>query len=501
MQERLSRAPTAGRVSARLAQVLLALATLGLGGTLFFWHLASERAELSVDSLGTEQRQALVRELLESSPGIHRSTWFEPRIAYTLQPRREHTAWQDTFTANELGYRTHPVAKPPGALRIVFAGDSWTFGMWVSEAESFPARLEALASERAGGPEPVQSWILALPGYNTFNQIAALETFFDRLRPDAVVLGVTTNDVSSSLSVLPDGSLGPPRSPVDSFDDPWPLEYRGLMTNSFVYLERWRAVVRAIAGLERRLRERSVPLLVFFTGLWDERFAQKLIAESGIDAPYLVTPEEVTRPDWLNPPPMYHGSPRAHAVYARLVYRGLETPFGWAPLEEAPEIAGVTVRHRAELGEEAVRAGDQALELHTRNRVLPRFEPSRDPKVKLQCLAGVDPATGLAGRHAALLMRREAERERLAIRLRRADGGSFPYPMEVDVFVPSARGGTRGSARLGRDGPETLELEVDLPPDVAPGVSFEVIFTAPRATVTDGSLVPRSFYIERIEQL
>ena len=147
-------------------------------------------------------------------------------MGYTLAPNAQVRAWRDSFVTNELGYRTGPVVKEPGTFRVLFVGDSWTFGMGVTETESYPKVFERLAASHAGLERKVEAWSLALPGYNTLNELAALWFYFDRLEPDLVVVSPTRNDNHSTRVVLPGGSLASELAEPDLFGEPHTITYR-----------------------------------------------------------------------------------------------------------------------------------------------------------------------------------------------------------------------------------------------------------------------------------
>ena len=145
-----------------MTRLLLALAVAGLTGCVLFAVLWWRASGTGLESLSPQERQDLLEEALEISPGIYRPAYFAPGLGYTLVPDREIEAWGTRVAANDLGFRSPPSAKPAGTTRVLFVGDSWTFGLGVEAEEAFPARLAELARESAGGD--VQAWSLALPG-------------------------------------------------------------------------------------------------------------------------------------------------------------------------------------------------------------------------------------------------------------------------------------------------------------------------------------------------
>lgn len=516
-------APTPAPPSGRLTRFFALLAALGLGATAVCaagWYLAAHRRIAAAD-LAPDERRGLVEELLEVSPeGVYEPALSAPAIGYTLRRGAEIDAWGDRFTANELGFRGPPAAKEPGTLRLLFVGDSWTYGMGVRREETFAERTAALAGAHAGLDRPVEAWTLALPGYNTFNQLAALAEYLDLLAPDAVVLCPTINDADSGHRVLPNGSLTRAGATGDAWGSPFPVFFHHRLVASHRFRARWRTALGAVAAMERRLAERRVPLLLFFTGTWtDERVPPAWTAEAGIGAPLIVTPRRLTGPDWRNPPPVDHPNPAAHRLYGRMIYRGLAAILGWPELApdataasggtgdgELPEVS------RAELeladsvpvlrpdGTQTALAAARTAERTATAAVPESYLPAAAPAH--QCVTRMDCAGGDFARHAAVLVRRRPGAERLVVAVRRLPALAWTYPLGLTVEVPSAGGGTRVTTEVPADGAPVLRIGLPLPADVAPGEALDVILTADRsgAIATPDGVISRSLAVVSIEQ-
>jgi len=95
---------------------------------------------------------------------------------------------------NSRGYRDleRTVAKPPGVRRVVSLGDSFAWGASVEFEDAYPQRLERGLRRRRR--EPWQVVNLPLPGMNTVDEAAQLETEGLAYGPDIVVLGFVLND-------------------------------------------------------------------------------------------------------------------------------------------------------------------------------------------------------------------------------------------------------------------------------------------------------------------
>ncbi len=472
------------------AVLVAALCALG------WWRATRGRTELA--SLSPAARQELFDQALHANPGAFVPTWFSPAIGYTLRPRQRISAWDDTFTANALGYRTGPPTKTPGTFRVVFVGDSWTFGMGIREQESFPRQFQELARKLGASPgRPVEAWTLALPGYNTWNEIAALEFFYPRLAPDAVVLSPCSNDMDSSGVVLPNGSLARSQADRDEFGDDHSRVYRDHQVASFTFLSRWRAGFREIRREEERLATRGVPFLLFFTAIWEEPFVHRMIVESGIRAPYVITPKAFTTGRWRNPPPYRHGTPAANQLYARMVYRGVAATLGW-PAPPAAGDEGDAPVHAKVPPADWVAASDRRLLEQTAKAIPEQYEPGagRDD----QCVGPMDCATGLMGKATTVLVRRRPRASRLVLELSRLPEVAFLYPLALELSVPSPSGGVRSAVVLTADGPSTQSFALDLPSDLAAGAALDVVIRAAGAGIGPDGFAARALRIARIHQ-
>ena len=480
-------------LSPALGRVLLAVAVAGLTGCLLFaalWWRGS-RAGGGLEALSPRERQDLLAEALEVSPGIYRPAFFAPELGYTLVPDREIEAWGTRVAANDLGYRSPPSEKPAAATRVLFLGDSWTFGMGVEAEEAFPARLAEIE-------EGVQSWSLALPGYNLLNQLAGLAFFGDRLAPDAVVVCPTPNDADSTAAVLPNGSLGRVGLTPADFGEPMHLVFRSAFADSHTLRERWRESFRRLRAAERRLESRpgrGVPMLVFFTGTWEPAIAHELIAEAGIESPYVITPPGLSVGSWRNPPPVRHPTPEAHALYARMIHRGLAPVMGWGQTPPLPEGAPASADVPVHQGGES--AGDAEAVRRRRSAEYPeRFEPGSD--AGRQAVGPIDPASGLVGGGTMIQLRRPEGVDRLRVTLGRVESAPSLYPLEVRLEVPSTSGGTEGSVTIPSAG-EPVVGEVALPSDVPAGALVDLFLRSDRAAALPGSLAAGSFVVLAVE--
>lgn len=118
-------------------------------------------------------------------------------VVYELKPGLEAVFKGRPLRVNALGLRGGDVteAKPPGTLRIVGLGDSVMFGWGVAEEETYLALLRECANRGGAARPPVEVLNFAVPGYNTWMEVAAFRRKAVRFAPDLVILHMTGNDL------------------------------------------------------------------------------------------------------------------------------------------------------------------------------------------------------------------------------------------------------------------------------------------------------------------
>jgi len=108
----------------------------------------------------------------------------------------EHYTYQHRVRVNSLGLRGPELAaKAPNEKRILFLGDSLTYGQGVADDETVPAALERELAARA----PHRRWSVVNAGcraYGTSQEVGLLAELGARVQPDVVLLGWYWNDVS-----------------------------------------------------------------------------------------------------------------------------------------------------------------------------------------------------------------------------------------------------------------------------------------------------------------
>jgi GDSL-like lipase/acylhydrolase family protein len=117
-------------------------------------------------------------------------------IVYDLRPGVRGTFLGHEVSINSLGFRERErnPSKPRGTFRILGLGDSHMFGWGVGEDETFLAILERRLKERHPG-HAFEVWNLAVPGYNTVQEVETFARKADELEPDLVIINFVDNDM------------------------------------------------------------------------------------------------------------------------------------------------------------------------------------------------------------------------------------------------------------------------------------------------------------------
>lgn len=147
------------------------------------------------------------------------------------------------YRINALGLRGGEItAKAAGARRVLLLGDSYAFGLGVSEGEAISAQLEALLREAAGGGDAIEVINAGVPAYQTEQERLLLERTGFALQPDLVVLLWFANDnVAAPLTYAPTLHV------LWHDDLPVPYSWKAPLSRSFL----WSLLAKIDAG--RRL--------------------------------------------------------------------------------------------------------------------------------------------------------------------------------------------------------------------------------------------------------
>ncbi len=115
-------------------------------------------------------------------PGSKSTVMWPPELSYEVQ-------------VNSLGLRGPEIEKrpPPGRTRILALGDSMTFGYYLEEYETWPARLEARLRDAGHDVEVVNG---GSGGWTIRSETLFLEERAIALEPDHVLIGFCANDIA-----------------------------------------------------------------------------------------------------------------------------------------------------------------------------------------------------------------------------------------------------------------------------------------------------------------
>jgi hypothetical protein len=108
---------------------------------------------------------------------------------------QNHTLSQQdvVIRVNSLGFRGAEIPpRQPGQFRILFMGDSITFGDYVDESLTIPVLLEQSLKQR--GYRSVVIMNAGLPGVNLANEYAHYQEMYEWADPDLVLVGMYLND-------------------------------------------------------------------------------------------------------------------------------------------------------------------------------------------------------------------------------------------------------------------------------------------------------------------
>lgn len=141
-----------------------------------------------------------------SAPELYRPS-ADPRILFEMQPDFDGYSEGTVVRTNSRGLRERELLLQPaaGTTRLLFLGDSVTFGSGVLAEEAFPRLLEAgladaeLAATRTRRVETLNAGVV---GYNTLQELGRLEGVGLAYHPDVVVLTFVVNDLLESFSIF-----------------------------------------------------------------------------------------------------------------------------------------------------------------------------------------------------------------------------------------------------------------------------------------------------------
>jgi lysophospholipase L1-like esterase len=116
-----------------------------------------------------------------------------PTRGWEMVPGSTHYTYHHRVAVNALGLRGPELGERRDEQRVLFLGDSLTYGQGVADTETVPAALEAALRAQDGGAWTVVNG--GLRAYGTTQELALLEELGPRIQPEVVLLGWYWNDV------------------------------------------------------------------------------------------------------------------------------------------------------------------------------------------------------------------------------------------------------------------------------------------------------------------
>jgi hypothetical protein len=185
-----------------------------------------------------------------------------------------------------------PTVKPPGLYRTVVIGDSFTFGGKATLEQTFPRGLERKL-QQLDGSRRYEVLNLAVPGYNTQQEMLTLREEGLAYRPDLVIVNFVLNDAGPMAQLVPDASHLPvglrrvlKRSDLVQFVYAW-LKQASLLLHGGAFRAKyseiavgnpgWQSCRAALAEIQRLTSAEHADLLVV---VWP------MLVDLGPDYPY-----------------------------------------------------------------------------------------------------------------------------------------------------------------------------------------------------------------------
>lgn len=132
----------------------------------------------------------------------------DPNAIFALRPNQRAYSADQPVLINARGLRGPlvPYERTAGWSRVLFLGDSITFGYGVADGEVVTQRVAAIMNEADVAVEVINT---AVPAYNTEQEVRYLKQEGLRYHPDWVIVGICWNDIAdkSTAQVSEDGWL------------------------------------------------------------------------------------------------------------------------------------------------------------------------------------------------------------------------------------------------------------------------------------------------------
>ena len=257
---------------------------------------------------------------------------------------------------NELGMRDAEVAaeKPDSETRILAMGDSVIFSVGVESQDSIPVRLQAMVNENTTNGRNFRILNMGVPSYNTVQQLEQLKQVGLDLQPDAVFLLTVPNDIQDRLWVYNKRS----NPIVDAVQRSYAIGLvfftlrsialaTGLTSNASqavlddestnndsgaqLELKGWRDIENSLIEINRILKDRDIPFLLFYRSQFGDTFKQRF-RELGQRESFATRElnifddprwEDLDKSEYVNSPVDSHCNAAGCQLYATAIYEGL----------------------------------------------------------------------------------------------------------------------------------------------------------------------------------
>lgn len=135
-----------------------------------------------------------LKQMLTGSEKVLRKSTV-PDMDYEGIPNAEGYLWNTDIKINSLGFRDreYEINKENGTYRVIVLGDSITFGNLIRLKDIYTEKLEDAFIKK---DKKVEVLNLGITGYDTMEEVSALEHKGLAFRPDTVVVGYCLNDIA-----------------------------------------------------------------------------------------------------------------------------------------------------------------------------------------------------------------------------------------------------------------------------------------------------------------
>lgn len=151
-------------------------------------------SELRQEMLGHDSRDVKADQSVSLRSIIQPNSSDE--IIYELRPNLTTKFQGVPVRTNKWGMRGPDIElnKDPNVIRVALLGDSFAFGWGVNEEESFARIFEKYSNEHVKGDKRVEVLNFGVPGYSTFQEVAAFLQSGSKFKPDIVIVYFVDND-------------------------------------------------------------------------------------------------------------------------------------------------------------------------------------------------------------------------------------------------------------------------------------------------------------------